>query len=154
MARAQTPKRYFLPDFKYNSTKVTRLINYIMEAGKKKVATRIVYSAFELIAEKEKKNPLDLLEAAIHEITPKVEVKSRRVGGANLQIPIEVSPERQQQLWMRWLTQTAKKRSEKTMSQRLACEIMAAAKAEGNAVKRKKNAHKAAESHKAYAHLK
>lgn len=154
MARAKTPKRYFVPDFKYQSIKVTRLINYVMEDGKKKVATRIVYDAFDLIEEREKKNPLEILEEAILEITPKVEVKSRRVGGANLQIPVEVRSDRQEQLWMRWLTVAAKERNEKTMSQRLAYEILAAAKGEGNAVKRKKNTHKSAESHKAYSHLK
>ncbi|MEM9737830.1 MAG: 30S ribosomal protein S7 [Bacteroidota bacterium] len=154
MARSKTPKRFYAPDSKYGSKKITRLINYIMQDGKKATAEKITYQAFDLIQDKEVRDPIEVLEEAIEHITPHVEVRARRVGGANLQIPIPVRLERKEQLWMRWLIQAAKARPERTMEQRLAYELIAASKGEGNAVKKRKNMHKSAESHKAYSHLK
>ena len=153
MARSKTPKRFYAPDMKYGSLQVTRLMNYIMYDGKKSTATNIVYKAFSIIEAKEGE-PLEVLEKAVEHIKPQVEVRSKRVGGANLQIPIPVRLARQEQLWMRWLIQAARDRNEKTMAERFAYEIIAASKGEGNAVKRRKNVHKAADSHKAYSHLK
>jgi small subunit ribosomal protein S7 len=153
MARAKTPKRHLTPDTKYNSIEITRLINYIMQDGKKGLASRIVYRSLGLVKERSESDPLEIFEKAKEQVTPKVEVKARRVGGANLQIPVEVRQARQFQLFLRWLIQAAKSRREKTMDQRLANEILDAAKGEGNAVKRRLNMNKSAQSHKAYSHL-
>ena len=154
MARRPTPKRQHKPDPLYDSEKVGRLINYVMEKGKKRLAQRIVYSSFELIKEKTGKPPLEIFSKAEEEVTPTVEVRARRLGGANLQIPTEVRKPRQLQLFLRWIVQSAKERKEKNMEARLANEIMDAANKTGGAVKIRARVSKAAQSHKAYAHLK
>lgn len=144
--------RDVLPDPLYHSKLVTRLINNIMIDGKKGVAQRIVYDAFEIIKEKTGKEPLDAFEAAMENIMPVLEVKARRVGGATYQVPMEVRPERRQTLGLRWLTTYSRARSEKTMRERLANEIMDAINNLGNAVKKKEDTHKMAEANKAFAH--
>ena len=153
MARAKTPQRLHLPDPKYQDVRVTRLIHYLMKDGKKAMATRIVYAAFE-IAEKELQTPaMEIFDRAYKAIVPAVEVRSRRMGGANIQVPREVPQARQLPLCFRWLLGATKGRSETTMTARLANEMIAASKGEGNAVKKRAQAHKAAASHKAYSHL-
>ena len=151
--RGQISKRDVLPDPMYNSKLVTKLINNIMYDGKKGVAQKIVYGAFEIVEEKTGKNGLEAFTQAMENIMPAVEVKTRRVGGANYQVPIEVRPERRQTLGLRWLTGYARKRSEKTMKERLAAEIMDACNNVGAAVKKREDTHKMAESNKAFAHF-
>ena len=150
--RGNVPKREVLPDPLYNSVLVTKLVNSIMLDGKKGVAQKVVYGAFDIIKEKTDKDPLDVFTAAIENIMPSLEVKARRVGGATYQVPIEVRPERRQTLGLRWLTTYARNRSEKTMKERLAGEIMDAANSLGSAVKKREDTHKMAESNKAFAH--
>ena len=150
--RGNVPKREVLPDPLYNSVLVTKLVNSIMLDGKKGVAQKVVYGAFDIIKEKTDKDPLDVFTAAIENIMPSLEVKARRVGGATYQVPIEVRPERLQTLGLRWLTTYSRNRSEKTMKERLAGEIMDAANSLGSAVKKREDTHKMAESNKAFAH--
>ena len=150
--RGNVPKREILPDPVYGSVLVTRLINSVMLDGKKGVAQKVVYGAFDIIKEKTGKEPLDVFTAAIENIMPSLEVKARRVGGATYQVPIEVRPERRQTLGLRWLTNYARSRSEKTMKERLAGEIMDAANNTGSAVKKREDTHKMAEANKAFAH--
>ena len=150
--RGNVPKREILPDPIYNSVLVTKLVNSIMLDGKKGVAQKVVYGAFEIVEEKLGKNGLEVFQQAMENVMPAVEVKSRRVGGATYQVPIEVRPERRQTLGLRWLTTYARARSEKTMKERLAGEIMDAANSLGNAVKKREDTHKMAESNKAFAH--
>lgn len=150
--RGNVPKREILPDPLYNSVLVTKLVNSIMLDGKKGVAQKVVYEAFEIIAEKTGKAPLEVFIQAVENIMPSLEVKARRVGGATYQVPIEVRPERRQTLGLRWLTNYAKARSEKTMKERLAGEIMDAANNLGSAVKKREDTHKMAESNRAFAH--
>ena len=150
--RGFVPKRDVLPDPLYNDKIVTRLINNIMLDGKKGVAQGIVYDAFDIIKEKTGKNPLEVFEEAMNAIMPVLEVKARRVGGANYQVPIEVRPDRRQTLGLRWIVLFSRKRSEKTMAQRLANELMDAVNGTGGAVKRKEDTHKMAEANKAFAH--
>ncbi len=151
--RGNIAKRDVLPDPLYNSKRVTRLINNIMYDGKKGVAQKIVYGTFEIISEKTGKNPLEVFEQAMENVMPSLEVKARRVGGATYQVPIEVRPERRQTLGLRWLTTYSRARSEKTMKERLAGEIMDAANNLGSAVKKREDTHKMAESNKAFAHF-
>ena len=151
--RGNVPKREVLPDPLYNSILVTKLVNSIMLDGKKGVAQKVVYGAFDIIKEKTDKDPLDVFTAAIENIMPSLEVKARRVGGATYQVPIEVRPERRQTLGLRGLTSYARKRSEKTMKERLAGEIMDACNNTGAAVKKREDTHKMAESNKAFAHF-
>ena len=141
-----------LPDPVYNSKLVTRLINNVMIDGKKGVAQKIVYSAFDIVKEKTGKEPLEAFEAAMENIMPVLEVKARRVGGATYQVPMEVRPERRQTLGLRWLTSYSRARSEKTMRERLANEIIDATNNMGNSVKKKEDTHKMAEANKAFAH--
>jgi len=141
-----------LPDPIYNDKIVTKLINNIMLDGKKCVAQRIVYDAFDIMREKTGKEPLEVFEQALNNIMPVLEVKARRVGGATYQVPIEVRPERRQALGLRWLVNYARQRSERTMSARLAGEILDAVNNTGNAVKKKEDTHKMAEANKAFAH--
>ena len=141
-----------LPDPVYNSKLVTRLINNVMVDGKKGVAQKIVYSAFDMVKEKTGKEPLEAFEAAMENIMPVLEVKARRVGGATYQVPMEVRPERRQTLGLRWLTTYSRARSEKTMRERLANEIIDATNNMGNSVKKKEDTHKMAEANKAFAH--
>ena len=151
--RGNVAKRDVLPDPMYNSKLVTRLINNIMYDGKKGVAQKIVYEAFEIVEEKTGKNALEVFEQAMENVMPSLEVKARRVGGANYQVPIEVRPERRQTLGLRWLTNYSRARSEKTMRERLAGEIMDACNNTGAAVKKREDTHKMAESNKAFAHF-
>ena len=151
--RGNVPKREVLPDPMYNSVLVTKLVNSIMLDGKKGVAQKIVYGAFEIVEEKTGKNGLEAFTQAMENIMPAVEVKTRRVGGANYQVPIEVRPERRQTLGLRWLTNYARARSEKTMIERLAGELMDAANNTGAAVKKREEVHKQAEANKAFAHF-
>lgn len=151
--RGNVPKREVLPDPVYNSVLVTKLINSIMLDGKKGVAQKVVYEAFEIIEQKTGKNGLEAFTEALNNIMPALEVKARRVGGATYQVPIEVRPDRRQTLGLRWLTSFARKRSEKTMKERLAGEIMDACNSTGSAVKKREDTHKMAESNKAFAHF-
>ena len=150
--RGSIAKRDVLPDPLYNSKLVTRLINNVMVDGKRGVAQKIVYGAFDIIREKSGKEPLEVFEQAMENIMPQLEVKARRVGGATYQVPIEVRPERRQTLGLRWLVGYSRKRSEKTMKERLANEIMDAVNNTGASVKKREDTHKMAESNKAFAH--
>ena len=147
-------KRDVLPDPIYNSKIVTKLINNIMLDGKKSTAQRIVYQAFDIIKDKEQKSPLEVFESALNNVMPVLEVKARRVGGATYQVPIEIRPERRQTLGLRWLVEYARKRNEKTMSQKLAAEILDAINNNGGAFKKKEDTHRMAEANKAFAHYK
>ena len=151
--RGNVPKRDVLPDPVYNSKLVTKLINSIMLDGKKGVAQKIVYDAFDIIKEKTGKNPAEAFEAAMENVMPVLEVKSRRVGGSNYQVPMDVRPERRQTLGLRWITAYSRSRGEKTMKERLAAEIMDAMNGTGNAVKKRDDVHKMAEANKAFAHF-
>lgn len=150
--RGFVPKRDVLPDPVYNSKLVTRLINFIMYDGKKGVAQRAVYDAFDIIEKKTGKNALDVFEEAMNNIMPVLEVKARRVGGATYQVPIEVRPERRQTLGLRWITAYSRSRGERTMKERLSGEILDAVNNQGGAVKKKDDTHKMAEANKAFAH--
>ena len=150
--RGNIAKRDVLADPLYNSKMVTRLINNIMYDGKKGVAQKIVYDAFDIVKEKTGNDPLESFEKALENIMPVLEVKARRVGGSTYQVPMEVRPERRETLGLRWLTTYARARSERTMRERLAGEIMDAANSLGNAVKKREDTHKMAESNKAFAH--
>lgn len=147
-------KRDVLPDPIYNSKVVTKLINNIMLDGKKSVAQKIVYGAFDIIKEKEQKDPLEVFEAALNNIMPVLEVKARRVGGATYQVPLEIRAERRQTLGLRWLVTYARKRNEKTMAEKLAGEIIDATNQNGGAYKKKEDTHRMAEANKAFAHYK
>ncbi|MEG0777384.1 MAG: 30S ribosomal protein S7 [Oscillospiraceae bacterium] len=150
--RGNVPKRDVLADPIYNSVLVTKLVNSIMLDGKKGVAQKVVYEAFDIIKEKIDRNPLEAFTEALNNIMPSLEVKARRVGGATYQVPIEVRPDRRQTLGLRWLTTYARKRNEKTMKERLAGEIMDALNNTGGSVKKREDTHKMAESNKAFAH--
>ena len=150
--RGFIPKRDVLPDPLFNNKVVTRLINNIMLDGKKGVAQKIVYDAFDVIGEKTGKDPVEVFTQALENIMPVLEVKARRVGGATYQVPMEVRPERRQTLGLRWLTQYSRARNEKTMSARLAGELLDANNNTGAAVKKREDTHKMAEANKAFAH--
>ena len=145
-------KRDVLPDPIYNSKVVTKLVNNVMEDGKKGVAQKTCYEAFEIMAQKTGKEALEVFEEAMNNVMPLLEVKARRIGGANYQVPIEVRPERRQTLGLRWLLDASRKRGEKVMAQRLAGELMDAANNTGAAVKKREDTHKMAEANKAFAH--
>ena len=147
-------KRDVLPDPIYNSKVVTKLINNIMLDGKKSVAQKIVYGAFDIIKEKEQKDALEVFETALNNIMPVLEVKARRIGGATYQVPLEIRPERRQTLGLRWLVLYARKRNEKTMAEKLAGEIIDATNQNGGAYKKKEDTHRMAEANKAFAHYK
>ena len=151
--RGNVPKREILPDPMYNSVLVTKLVNSIMLDGKKGVAQKVVYGAFDIVKEKTGNEPLEVFTAAMDNIMPSLEVKARRVGGATYQVPIDVRPARRQTLGLRWLTTYSRARSERTMAERLAAEIMDAANNTGSAVKKREDTHKMAESNKAFAHF-
>ena len=151
--RGNVPKREILPDPIYGSILVTKLVNSIMLDGKKGVAQKVVYGAFQIVEEKTGKSGLEAFQQAMENIMPAVEVKPRRVGGANYQVPIEVRPERRQTLGLRWLTNYSRARSEKTMRERLAGEIMDACNNTGAAVKKREDTHKMAEANKAFSHF-
>ena len=147
-------KREVLPDPIYNSKVVTKLVNNVMLDGKKTVAQDIVYGAFDIIKEKEQKDPLEVFEAALNNVMPVLEVKARRVGGATYQVPMEIRPERRQTLGLRWLVLYARNRHEKTMAEKLAGEILDALSGNGNAFKKKEDMHRMAEANRAFAHYK
>ena len=147
-------KRDVLPDPIYNSKIVTKLVNNVMLDGKKSIAQKIVYDAFEIIQEKQQTSPLEVFENALNNVMPVLEVKARRVGGATYQVPMEIRPERRQTLGLRWLVIYARKRSEKTMAQKLAAEIIDAVNNNGGAFKKKEDMHRMAEANKAFAHYK
>ena len=151
--RREVPKRVILPDPLYHNEEVAKFINVLRLAGKKAVAERILYGAFEQIKGKSGKDPIEVFQYALSNCRPMVEVKSRRVGGANYQVPIEVRPVRRTALAMRWLREAAKKRSEKSMGLRLASELMEAAENRGGAVKRRDEVHRMAEANKAFSHF-
>ncbi len=151
--RGFVPKRDVLPDPLYGNKVVTRLINNIMLDGKKGVAQKIVYDAFEIIKEKTSKDPVEAFEEAMNNIMPLLEVKARRVGGANYQVPIEIRPERRQTLAIRWIVINTRKRSEREMAKRLAAELMDAYNNAGGSVKKKEDTHRMAEANKAFAHF-
>ncbi len=151
--KGHVPKRDVLADPMYNSKVVTKLVNNIMLDGKKGTAQKIVYGAFEKVAEKTGRDAMEVFEEAMNNIMPLLEVKARRIGGATYQVPIEVRPERRQALALRWMTTFSRKRSEKTQIDRLAGEIMDAANNSGSSVKRKEDMHKMAEANKAFAHF-
>ena len=150
--RGNIPKREVLPDPIYGSVVVAKLINSIMLDGKKGVAQKIVYDAFAQIKETTGEDPVEVFEKAMNKIMPQVEVKARRIGGANYQVPIEVRPERRQTLGLRWLTAYTRARGERTMSERLAKELMDAANGLGSSVKKKEDTHRMAEANRAFAH--
>ena len=150
--RGNVAKRDVLPDPMYNSKLVTRLINSVMLDGKKGVAQKIVYGAFEIVQEKTGKEPLEVFEQAMENVMPSLEVKARRVGGSTYQVPMEVRPERRQALGLRWLTAYSRNRSERTMKERLAGEILDAVNGAGGAAKKREDTHKMAEANRAFAH--
>ena len=151
--RGFVPKREVLPDPLYNSVLVTKLVNSIMLDGKKGVAQKVVYGAFDIVREKTGRDPLEVFTQAMDNVMPVLEIKARRVGGATDQVPMEVRPERRQTLGLRWLTQYSRSRSEKTMRERLAGEILDAINNLGNSVKKRDDTHKMAEANKAFAHF-
>lgn len=150
--RRVVAKREILPDPKFGSERLAKFMNHLMVSGKKSTAERIVYSALDKVAERSKEEPLDIFDRALEAIQPMVEVKSRRVGGATYQVPVEVRPSRRQALAMRWLADAARKRGEKTMEQRLAGEMLDAAEGKGSAVKKREDVHRMAEANKAFSH--
>ena len=153
MRKSKPKKRIILPDPKFNDTLVTRFVNNMMYDGKKSTAYTIFYDAVELVEKKTSESGLDTWKKALNNVMPAVEVKSRRVGGANFQVPTEVRPERKVALGMKWLISYARRRGEKTMMEKLAGEIISAAKGEGAAVKKKEDTHKMAEANKAFSHF-
>tara|TARA_B110000438_G_scaffold209435_1_gene201333 strand:+ start:494 stop:964 length:471 start_codon:yes stop_codon:yes gene_type:complete len=145
-------KKKLQPDPIFNSTSVSRFTNMIMSDGKKRTAEKIIYDALEIMAQKNKADPLSMMEKALQNVSPSVEVKSRRVGGSNYQVPIEVNPRRRMSLAMRWILDAAAKRNEKTMKNKLASELLDACEGKGSAVKKREDVHKMAEANKAFAH--
>jgi small subunit ribosomal protein S7 len=150
--RREVPKREILPDPKFTNVDVAKFVNVLMSDGKKSTAEGIIYGAFDVIKQRSGKDPLEVFIAALQNVRPMVEVKSRRVGGANYQVPVEVRPMRRAALAMRWLRESAAKRSEKSMGQRLAGELMEAAEGRGGAMKKRDEVHRMAEANKAFAH--
>jgi small subunit ribosomal protein S7 len=151
--RREVPKREILPDPKFGSVDLSKFMNVIMEAGKKAIAERIIYGALDQVEKKANKDPLEVFMVALNNIKPMVEVKSRRVGGANYQVPVEVRPVRRQALAMRWLKESARKRGEKSMSSRLANELLEASEGRGGAMKKRDEVHRMAEANKAFSHF-
>ncbi len=154
MRKTKPKKRYILPDPKFRDTQVTKFVNYMMVDGKKSVAYNIFYDAIKIVEERTNENGLEVWKKALSNIMPSVEVKSRRVGGATFQVPLEVRPSRKSSLGIKWMIRYARLRGEKTMAQRLAGEIVAASKGEGAAVKKKEDTHRMAEANKAFSHFK
>ncbi|MDN5205161.1 30S ribosomal protein S7 [Fulvivirgaceae bacterium BMA10] len=153
MRKAKPKKRYILPDPKFNDVLVTKFVNYLMKDGKKSIAYSIFYKAVEIVEKKTGENGLETWKKALNNIVPSVEVKSRRVGGATFQVPMEVRPERKSSLGIKWMIQYSRLRGEKTMVERLAGEIISASKGEGAAVKKKDDTHRMAEANKAFSHF-
>ncbi|MCX2745045.1 30S ribosomal protein S7 [Mangrovivirga sp. M17] len=153
MRKAKPKKRYILPDPKFQDTLVTKFVNYLMVDGKKSLAYGIFYDAIDIVNEKTGENGLEVWKKALNNVMPSVEVKSRRVGGATFQVPMEVRPERKTSLGIKWLISYSRSRNEKTMVERLANEIVAASKGEGAAIKKKDDTHRMAEANKAFSHF-
>jgi len=153
MRKSKPKKRYILPDPKFQETLVTKFVNYLMVKGKKNLSYSIFYGAIDIVQEKTGENGLNVWKTALNNIMPSVEVKSRRVGGATFQVPLEVRPDRKVALGIKWMIQYARNRGEKTMVQRLAGEIISASKGEGSAVKKKDDTHRMAEANKAFSHF-
>jgi small subunit ribosomal protein S7 len=153
MRKSKPKKRYLLPDPKFNDTLVTKFVNYLMEQGKKSTAYGIFYDAIAVVEKKTSESGLDVWKRAMANLTPAVEVKSRRVGGATFQVPVEIRPERKVNLSIKWLIEYSRMRGEKTMMDRLAAEIIAASKGEGAAIKKKDDTHRMAEANKAFSHF-
>lgn len=153
MRKKRAAKRYLQADPKFQDVLVSRFINSLLKQGKKHTARRILYSAFDLIEEKTKNKPLDVFKKALNNVSPLLEVRARRVGGATYQVPTEVRPERRTALAIRWLISNAQERSDKSMSHKLAAELVAAASGEGGAMKKKEDVHRMAEANKAFAHF-
>ncbi len=154
MRRKLKTKKAITPDYKYDNAKVAKLVNYIMDSGRKALAEKIIYDAFDIIMEKAKvKNPVEVFETALSNTAPNMEIKSKRVGGANYQVPMEVRPERRAALSMKWIIDAARSKKGARMAEKLADEIIAASKGEGEAVKKRENTHKMAEANKAFAHF-
>jgi len=153
MRRRRPEKRIILPDPVYKDLGVARFINYLMERGKKGLSEKILYGSFDIIQQKTKSDPLELFNKAIENVAPILEVKSKRVGGATYQVPVEVRTNRRQALAFRWIISYAKKRSQKTMSEKLAAELIGAANNEGGAIKKREDTHRMAEANKAFAHF-
>jgi small subunit ribosomal protein S7 len=151
--RREVPKREILPDPKFGSVDLSKFMNVIMEGGKKAIAERIIYGALEHIEKKANKDPLEIFVVALNNVKPMVEVKSRRVGGANYQVPVEVRPVRRVALAMRWLKESARKRNEKSMASRLANELLEASEGRGGAMKKRDEVHRMAEANKAFSHF-
>ena len=154
MRKRRAEKRYLKPDPKFNDVMVTKFINALMYDGKKSVARKVLYTAFDIIEERTKKTGLEIFKLAVANTEPLIEVKSRRVGGATYQVPTEVRPERRTALAMRWIKINARKRSEKNASSKVAMELIAASNNEGSSVKKKEDTHRMAEANKAFAHFK
>jgi small subunit ribosomal protein S7 len=150
--RREVPKREILPDPKFKNVELSKFVNVLMSAGKKSVAERIIYGALDQIQKKSGKDPIEVFNTAINAVKPMVEVKSRRVGGANYQVPVEVRPVRRLALSMRWIREAARKRGEKSMGARLAGELLDAAEGRGSAIKKREEVHRMAEANKAFAH--
>ena len=153
MRKSKPKKRYLLPDPKFQDTLVTKFVNYLMEQGKKSVAYGIFYDAIEIVEKKTNENGLEVWKRAMNNLMPSVEVKSRRVGGATFQVPVEIRPERKINLSIKWLIDYSRLRGEKTMMDKLASEIIAASKGEGAAIKKKDDTHRMAEANKAFSHF-
>jgi small subunit ribosomal protein S7 len=153
MRKSKPKKRYLLPDPKFNDTLVTKFVNYLMEEGKKSVAYGIFYDAIEVVEKKTSESGLEVWKRAMNNLMPSVEVKSRRVGGATFQVPVEIRPERKINLSIKWLIDYSRLRGEKTMMDKLAAEIIAASKGEGAAIKKKDDTHRMAEANKAFSHF-
>ena len=151
--RREVPKREILPDPKFGNVDLSKFMNVVMESGKKAVAERIIYGALEQIEKKVGKDPLEVFIVALNNVKPMVEVKSRRVGGANYQVPVEVRPVRRMALAMRWRKESARKRGEKSMAQRLANELLEASEGRGGAMKKRDEVHRMAEANKAFSHF-
>ena len=153
MRKSKPKKRYLLPDPKFNDTLVTKFVNYLMEQGKKSVAYGIFYDAVALVEKKTNESGLEVWKRAMNNLMPAVEVKSRRVGGATFQVPVEIRPDRRVNLSIKWMIDYSRMRGEKTMMDRLAAEIIAASKGEGSAIKKKDDTHRMAEANKAFSHF-
>ena len=150
--RREVPKRKIIPDPKFRDRMVAKFCNILMVGGKKSTAEKIVYGAFDILEQRYKEDPLEVFRKALDQVKPRLEVKSRRVGGATYQVPVEVRPERRTALAMRWMTQYSRARGEKTMVERLAAELMEASQGRGNAVKKREDVHKMADANKAFSH--
>ncbi len=150
--RYRPPKRKVKPDVRYNSVVVSKFVNRVMQQGKKSIARRIVYDAMDIIQERMKRSPLEVIEEAVQNVSPALEVKPRRVGGSTYQIPVEVTPDRRLSLAMRWLLAAARSRPGKSMAEKLANELMDASQGNGSAVKKKEDTHRMAEANRAFAH--